>query len=85
MVGATAPSIFGRPQGPSLGFLPRLPMNSLTGSPGSQFRPGIWPNVNALRPQLNHVVAQERIDIPLSCTQQQQKLQVTNFQVHCNV
>ena len=84
MVGATAPSIFGRPQIPSLGFPPRLPINSFTGYPGSQFRPGIWPNVNPLGPHLNHVVAQERLEAHPPSTQQQQKLQVTNFQVHCN-
>ena len=85
MVGATAPSIFGRPQIPSLGFPPRLPMNSFNGYPGSQLGPGIWPNVNPLGLQLNHVVAQERIEVHTSSTQQQQqKLQVTNFQVCCN-
>ena len=84
MVGATAPSIFGRPQIPSSSFPLRLPMNSFTGYPGSQFGPGIWPNVNPLGLQLNHVVAQERIEVhPSSTQQQQQKLQVTNFQVRC--
>lgn len=86
MVGATAPSIFGRPQIPSPGFPPRLPMNSFTGYPSYQFRPGIWPNVNPLGLQLNHVVAQEKIEVHTSPIQQQQQqtLQATNFQVRCN-
>lgn len=84
MVGATAPSIFGRPQTPSLGFPPRLPMNSFPGYQGSQLRPVLWPNVNPLGPQLNHVVAL-KTEVHSSSTQQQQKLPVNNFQVHFNV
>lgn len=84
MAGATAPSIFGRPQIPSPCFPLRLPMNSFTGHSGSQLRPGIWPNVNPLGLQLNHVVAQERIEVHASSTQEQQKLQVPNFQGKSN-
>ncbi|KAJ7333163.1 nuclear fragile X mental retardation protein interacting protein 1 [Desmophyllum pertusum] len=76
MMGPT-PSFFGRPPNPSLGFPPRLPMNSFASYPGAQFMPGIWPNVNSLRPQFHHHVVHPPQG---NHSSQQQRPQVTNVQ-----
>ena len=72
----TTPSIFGRPQVPSLGFPPRLPINAFPYSPVPQFRPGIWPNMNHFA---HHAASTPTTSHHRSPSQHQP--QPTNFQV----